>query len=29
MSSHTVNSRFQHETQRNTFLEEIENENFQ
>ena len=29
MSSHTVNSRFQQETQRNMFLEEIENENFE
>ena len=29
MSSHTVNSRFQQETQQNMFLEEIENENFE
>ena len=29
MSSHAVNSRFQQETQRNMFLEEIENESFE
>ena len=29
MSSHTVNSRFQQETQQNMFLEEIKNENFE
>ena len=29
MSSNTINSRFQQETQRNMFLEEIENENFE
>ena len=29
MSSHTVNSTFQQEKQRNMFLEEIENENFE
>ena len=29
MSSHTVNSRFEQETQRNMFLDEIENDNFE